>query len=430
MGYNFLTMLRKRKLIKLKRLGLVASVLLVLAAGFFGWKRLNSEDKYTAFLLEVYDTIDANYWNEKIDGDLLTYFKVGTEKLSSQIVIQSPLNRKGLQKMLAKVIGSIKDEGKKKEFAVTMADAVLAALPPAGRSRLYSQKQEVTLKNEVNNVNPDADLYQNLGVAKGASQEAVTRAYQEKVKSLEKQNTSEAKNQLAQVNKAYQTLSDTASRQKYDQAGVQTTLESKLLRPNIFYLHLVRFSPTTMDDLVRVTSKVDQGSVLDTLIFDLRDNIGGAIDGLPYFLGPFIGNDTYAYQFYHRGEKTDYKTKTGWLNSLVRYKKVVILVNNQTQSSAEVMASVLKKYNVGVLVGTKTRGWGTVEKVFEIKNQLDKSEKYSIFLVHSLTLREDGNPIEGKGVDPEIDITNKNWPYQLYARFNSWEIVNGVKEVL
>ena len=94
------------------------------------------------------------------------------------------------------------------------------------------------------------------------------------------------------------------------------------------------------------------------------------------------------------------------------------------------MASVLKKYNVGVLVGTKTRGWGTVEKVFEIKNQLDKSEKYSIFLVHSLTLREDGNPIEGKGVDPEIDITNKNWPDQLYARFNSWEIVNGVKEVL
>ena len=415
---------------KLGKLGLVFLGLAVLGACFWGIKDLKPKDKNTAFLLEVYDTVKANYWNEKIETELLDYFKVGTEKLASQIVTQPPKDRKGLEKMLSRALKTIKDEPRKKEFTVTLADAVLATLPPSGRSRLYSQKQETDLKNDVNNVNPAENLYQNLGIAKDASPEKVTKAYDEKVKSLEKANTPEAKDQLAKVNKAYQTLADPISRQNYDQAGIQTTLEAKLIKPNIFYLHLVQFSPTTMDDLIRVTEKVDQGTTLDTLIFDLRDNIGGAIDGLPYFLGPFLGNDTYAYQFYHRGEKTDYKTKTGWLKSLVRYKKVIILINNQTQSSAEVMVSVLKKYNVGVLVGTKTKGWGTVEKVFEMKNQLDKSEKYSIFLVHSLTLKEDGTPIEGNGVEPNIDITGNNWERELYKRFNSQEIVNAVKEAL
>lgn len=404
-------------------------VVIVLAIGLFGGRFLNRNDKYTLFLTEVYDTIKANYWDKIPDEQLLELYTVGTEKFASQIVTQKPKNRADLPKMLQKVISSLPDDAKRKEFSVSLADAVLATLEPAGRSRLYSKKEETHLANEVNNIT-GADRYQDLGVTKDASPEAIKKAYEEKTKELIKESSPEAKQKLAQVNTAYQTLSDEAAKKVYDQSGVEPTLEYKLLRPTIFYLHLTRFSPTTMDDLIRVTGKVDKGEILDTLIFDLRDNIGGAIDGLPYFLGPFIGNDQYAYQFFHQGDKTDFKTKTGWLNSLVRYKKVVILVNGGTMSSAEVMAATLKKYNVGIVVGTKTRGWGTVEKVFELKNQIEKTEKYSVFLVHSLTLREDGKPIEGAGVEPNISITSKGWDKELYSRFGSQTLVGAVKEVL
>ena len=100
---------------------------------------------------------------------------------------------------------------------------------------------------------------------------------------------------------------------------------------------------------------------------------------------------------------------------LIRYKRMVVLINNQTQSTAELMAAVIKKYNVGVVVGTPSKGWGTIEKVFPLTKQIDppsgeagQSEKYSIFLVHSLTLREDGQPIEGNGVLPTINIKDKD----------------------
>lgn len=413
----------------MRNLRFVLIVVIVLAIGLFGGHFLNKKDKYTVFLTEVYDTIKENYWDKIPDEQLLELYTVGTEKFASQIVTQKPKNRADLPKMLKKIISSFPDDAKRKEFSVSLADAVLATLEPAGRSRLYSKKEEVTLSNEVNNIS-GADRYQDLGIAKDASQEAIKKAYEEKTQELTKESSPEAKQKLAEVNTAYQTLSDEAAKKVYDESGVEPTLEYKLLRPTIFYLHLTRFSPTTMDDLIRVTSKVDKGEILDTLIFDLKDNIGGAIDGLPYFLGPFIGNDQYAYQFFHQGDKTDFKTKIGWLDSLVRYKKVVILVNGGTMSSAEVMAATLKKYNVGIVVGTKTRGWGTVEKVFELKNQIDKTEKYSVFLVHSLTLREDGKPIEGAGVEPNINITSKGWEKELYSRFGSQTLVSAVKEIL
>lgn len=416
----------------LKKFGYIAVTATVLVVVFGGYllSKSGSKSKYTAFLMETYDDIKEYYWDKIPDGQLIELYTLGIEKIGAQIITQKPSDRKSLMKMMDSVLGKMGDDAKKKEFSATLADAVLASLPPQGRSRLYSIKEETSLSNNVNNINPGEDRYKDLGVSKDASLAAIKKTYETKSLALTKDTSVEGKAKLAQITKAYETLSDETNRKTYDQLGVEPTMEYKLIRPEVFYIHLSKFSPTTNDELSRVTAKVDKGDVLNTLILDLRDNVGGAIDGLPYFLGPFIGNNQYAYQFFHQGEITDFKTKTGWLGSLVRYKKVVILVNGGTMSSAEVMAATLKKYNVGVIVGTNTKGWGTVEKVFELQNQIDKSEKYSVFLVHSLTLREDGKPIEGVGVEPNINITNKGWEKEIYSRFGSQTLVDALEEVL
>lgn len=396
------------------------------------------KDKYVAFLSEVYDTIKENYWDKITDEQLINLYVLGTEKLLNQPQPAKPKNKANLQKMLTKVIKDLNEDPKKKEFSGKLADIVLANLQPFGRSRLYTKKEEVSLKNNVENRNLEVNQYQVLEVDKKAPQEEVKQAYEKKTEEIkqeiQKETSPEKKfekqQNLAQVEKAYQVLGEKESRNVYDESGVEPTMEYKLLQPDILYLHLTKFSPTTIDELLRVSGKFDQREGLINLILDLRDNVGGAIDGLPYFLGPFIGNDQYAYQFFHQGEKEDFKTKIGWLPGLIQYKKVIVLINEGTQSSAEVMAATLKKYNVGVLVGTPTKGWGTVEKVFPVESQLDPNEKYSVFLVHSLTLREDGQPIEGKGVEPVISIKDPNWEKQLYAYFRYPELIQAVKKTL
>ncbi len=267
---------------------------------------------------------------------------------------------------------------------------------------------------------------------KSAPQESITEAYEEKTAELEpkKETSPEAAQELAAVNRAYEALKTPEQKAVYDQTGIEPTVVTRLLRSDILYMQIKKVSPQTFDEFQKAAAGADKGDVLNSIIIDLRGNIGGSIDLLQYFLGPFIGQNQYAYDFFHQGEYTPFKTQIGWLNSMVRYKKVVILTDNQTQSSAEVMAAAFKRYNVGIVVGTQTKGWGTVESVFPIDQQIDSGEKYSALIVHSLTLRDDNQPIEGKGVDPTISIIDPNWGKQLFEYFNYKPLIVTVRKVL
>jgi len=81
-------------------------------------------------------------------------------------------------------------------------------------------------------------------------------------------------------------------------------------------------------------------------------------------------------------------------------------------------------------LGVPTKGWGTVEKVIPLDNQIEESEKYSLFLVHSITLRDDNQPIEGRGVEPDINIQSAGWEKQLLEYFRYPELLAAVKNVI
>ncbi|MBM3208760.1 hypothetical protein FJZ40_00500 [Candidatus Shapirobacteria bacterium] len=424
------------------KLRLLGGILLILAIFGLGWTAASfyqrktelssvtkaQDDPHTTFLIEVYDKIKENYWDKISDERLGGLFQLGIEKLTGQIQTGKIGQKKDFEKTLNQVLKEI-DPGKKKEFSASLADMVLANLAPSGRSRLYTQKEEKNLAENVKNINPEVNQYEALGINKDASAAAIEKAYQEKTNELRKERSEETRQKLAQIERARQILANPETRQVYDQSGIEPTMDYRLLLPDILYLHLTKFSPTSFDELKRVTEKFDKEGGPTCLIFDLRDNIGGSIDLAPYFLGPFIGLDRYAYQFFRQGERIDFKTKIDWLPSLVRYKTVVILINAGTQSTAELVAATLKKYNVGVLVGTPTKGWGTVEKVFPLDHQLSQSEKFSIFLVHSLALRDDGQPIEGNGVQPVVNIADPDWAQQLYQYLHYDALIEAIKNL-
>ncbi len=389
------------------------------------------EDIYLEFLSEAYNKIKENYWDKINDEQLGNLFKLGIEKLTGKPQDFKIRNKDDFEKMLAEIIKIVKQD-KKKEFTIQLASIVLANLKPLGRSALYTTQDKESLKNRVYNVDPQTNLYEILGVNKDAPENEIEEAYRNKIAELEprKEESEEIKKELEKIKYAHEVLSDSEGKQRYDQAGIEPTVFTKLVRPNILHLYIKKMSPTTLDELRKATEKVNNIDGLDTLILDLRANVGGSIDILPYLLGPFIGKDQYAFEFFHQDEYTPFKTKTGWLPSLIRYKKAVILIDDQTQSSAELMAATLRKYNIGILVGTTTKGWGTIEAVLDIEQRLDQDEKYSMFLVHSLALRDDNQPIEGNGVNPLISINDPDWEQQLFVYFHDDELNKAVKEII
>jgi len=423
-----------------KKLALVLLLLAIFSLGIAGGyllfkhqeqNQLLRKDIYVEFISEVYDSIKNNYWEKITDEQLSQLFKLGAEKILSSSQVLEKENKEGIREMIFRITKNM-NKDQKKEFCVNLTNIVLVNLKPFGRSQLYSQKQENQLRETVANIDKGTDLYKSLGVEKTASQEEINKAYEQKVAELtpKKETSPEAAQELAEADRAFVTLSKPETKLIYDKSGIEPTVFGELATPDILHLKMTKLSPQTFDEFQKVVDEIDKAQNPTSLILDLRGNIGGAIDLLQYFLGPFIGQNQYAYDFFHQGDYQSFKTQVGWLASLVRYKKMVILVDNQTQSSAELMATVLKKYNVGILVGTATKGWGTVENTFPLKQQLDPNEKYSLFLVHSLTLRDDNQPIEGKGVDPVINIQDNDWQKQLLAYFNYQELVDAVEQIL
>lgn len=392
---------------------------------------------YVEFLSEVYDKIKENYWKKMTDEELVSLFKLGAEKLAETPQELTSNNKDSLRVMLAKIIQSLENTKQKKEFSTGLADIVLANLQPFGRSRLYTTKEKKHLENRIKNVNPETNLHETLEVEKDAPQEEIEKAFEKKAaelkKELEKASGEEkekTEKKLEEVKYAHEVLSDADKKEKYEKFGIEPTVFSKLVRPDIFHIYIKKFSANTFEEFKKAADSVDnREATLDTLILDLRANVGGSIDILPYFLGPFIGKDQYAYEFFHQDEHIPFKTKIGWLNSLVRYKKVVVLIDEQTQSTAELMTATLKKYNVGVVVGETTKGWGTIERVVGIDQQIDPDEKYSMFMVINISLRDDGQPIEGRGVEPSISINAPDWEKQLYAHFHYDGLTEVVKEI-
>ncbi len=386
------------------------------------------QNVFVDFTLEIYDKVQQNYWDKIGNEQLSNIYKLAAEKLTGKPQELTSKDKSGVEALVTSIIADM-EATKKKEFVTNLGDMVLANLSPFGRSRLYTTKREKEMRNTVANIDTNTNLYDVLGVNKDAKQDDIKKAFAQKTKELAADQSPEAKDKLAQVNRAWEALGKTEVKQVYDQAGIEPTVIGVRYEPDIFYIKIKRISPTTYDEFQKVAASTDKQPELTSLIVDLRANIGGAIDILPYFMGFFIGQNQYGYEFFHQGEPQPFKTKTGWLPSLVKFKKVVFLTDWGTQSSAEVIAASVKKYNVGVVMGATTKGWGTVENTFPLKTQIDPDESYSIFLVHSLTLRDDGQPIEGRGVDPVINMAEIDWPKQLLVHFNYQPLVDALKDI-
>jgi len=388
-----------------------------------------TEKQEALFISEIYDKIKENYWNNISDAELLDLFKLSLTQNGTSLTVAKFENKDKLLEAVSKTAESMSGE-QKNNVLTTVVGSVLTSLAPAGRSGLYTEKQEQQLKNTVANINPEKDLYKDLGLSKGASETAVQQAYATQSAKLAQDKSPEAQEKLKALTYAKDTLTQADTKKRYDANQVEPTFFSKIASSGILYIQFKKFSPTSLDEFQKTFESYKGDPSLNALIFDLRGNIGGAIDATAYFLGYFLGKGQYAFDFYHKGEYLPFKTMTDKLPSVSKYKQIVILVDQNTQSSAEIMAAALKKYHVGVVLGVPTKGWGTVERVFPLDNQISSKEKYSIFLVHSLTLRDDNQPIEGRGVDPDISIKDPDWPQKLLLYFNNSSLVETVKSLL
>ncbi len=395
------------------------------------YKTPEEKDVYVRFVMEGYDVIQKNYWASTTAEGLAPHFQLSLQKAQNALTmpILPTRDRQGIATMLATAFESATSSDAKKALALNVMNVALYNLEPFGRNGLLSQTQETAFREDVANVDPDKDLYKDLGLEKGATEEEVKVAYEAKVAELKNDPSPEAKVELEKADYAKEVLANPNTKDLYDEAKIEPTASTNVMGKSL-YIKIDRISPTTLLEFGRTVYSATSTPGLDSMIIDLRGNLGGALDFAQSFLGLFMGPNQYAFDLFHQGDYNVQRTNQQYFPELSRYKEIAVLTDNMTQSTAEVTTAAFKRFKLGTVIGDTTRGWGTVENTFPLETTVDPKEKYLLLLVHSITIREDGEPVEGRGIDPHISIKDPNWKKQLSARFESQDLIRNVQNIL
>lgn len=133
-------------------------------------------------------------------------------------------------------------------------------------------------------------------------------------------------------------------------------------------------------------------------ILDLRNNPGGLLDEAVNLASVFVKNGVVvAYQT--KGQpRVELKASGNPETSL----PLVVLTNIGSASSSEITAGALKDLGRAVLVGSKTYGKGSIQKMYELANQ--GAAKITI----SLYYLPNGESIDGTGITPDIEVGIKD----------------------
>jgi carboxyl-terminal processing protease len=170
---------------------------------------------------------------------------------------------------------------------------------------------------------------------------------------------------------------------------------------HIGHIMIMSFSDNT-DAMLRqaLTDLKKQG--MQKLILDLRDNPGGLLDEAINVASEFVpaGNGRNVLLIKDsNGNITPTPAKSGGLATDI---PLVVLVNNNTASAAEIVTGAIKDNHRGLIIGEHTFGTGTV------LNEFDLPDGSALLLGVEEFLTPSGKFIRNGGITPDMQVAMPN----------------------
>lgn len=131
-----------------------------------------------------------------------------------------------------------------------------------------------------------------------------------------------------------------------------------MIRPEIGFIRLTSFSRTTHQEFLKAVAKL-RSEGMKKLIFDLRSNSGGYLDQAIAMTNEFLPEgELIVYTEDRNGnQQKEYSTGRGTLTDI----PVVVLIDDYSASSSEILAGALQDNDRGTIVGRRSFGKGLVQ---------------------------------------------------------------------
>lgn len=194
------------------------------------------------------------------------------------------------------------------------------------------------------------------------------------------------------------------------------TVTYEMYENNIAYIQITEFDAVTTEQF---REKLNQAKTegMKGLILDLRDNPGGNLSDVVDISEELLPKGLIVYTEDRNGKRTEYKCD-GKNEIQV---PMVVLVNGNSASAAEILAGAIKDYNKGTILGTTTFGKGIVQRIFGF------TDGSAIKLTVSNYYTPNGNNIHEVGIEPDETL---EFDYDKYLEDKSDNQLERAKEIL
>lgn len=161
----------------------------------------------------------------------------------------------------------------------------------------------------------------------------------------------------------------------------------------IGYIHFLRFTERTPRELDEALADlIAQG--VQAVVIDVRNNGGGLLQQSVDVAGAFISEGVIAHEINRNGELR-YETRSGGLGESLA---VAVLINERTASASEIVAGAIQDYERGVIIGQRTFGKGTMQRIYQL------SDGSSIHVTFAEWLTPNRRSIDRQGIIPDIEM--------------------------
>jgi carboxyl-terminal processing protease len=171
------------------------------------------------------------------------------------------------------------------------------------------------------------------------------------------------------------------------------TVDYEMKEGNIGYISIMEFDDITVPQFEQaVNALLEEG--MESVVLDLRDNPGGNLDTVVEIADMLLPEGLVVYTEDKYGIKKEFETDAAQVFQL----PMVVLVNGNSASAAEILAGSIKDYEAGTLLGTTTFGKGIVQQVIPL------GDGTGVKVTISKYFTPKGNDIHGVGIKPDVEM--------------------------
>ncbi|MES2200777.1 MAG: S41 family peptidase [candidate division FCPU426 bacterium] len=171
------------------------------------------------------------------------------------------------------------------------------------------------------------------------------------------------------------------------------SVKSSLLDPATGYIRLSSFMGKSAEDFSKALDTLKAKGIKD-LVVDVRNNPGGLLDAAARIAGNFVpkGKLIVSTDGRNKNKNIRFESEGGaeWKGGLA------ILINGGSASASEILAGAIQDHGLGVIVGNKSFGKGSVQTILQL------SDGSGLRLTTARYLTPKGRSIHGQGISPDV----------------------------